>query len=89
MRFVSIVALFVLSAPAMAQETPAAPEKPKEEKKICRAGQSTGTIIPPKRICHTKAEWNQIDGANRGNTERFNDQMKGGGGFNGSGRSGR
>lgn len=60
MRFVSLVALLALSAPAIAQEAPAAASKPKEEKKICRMVDATGSILGGKRVCHTKAEWAQI-----------------------------
>ena len=84
MRFVSLLPLLVLAAPAAAQNAaPPSNETRAAEKKVCRAGQSTGTIIPAKRICRTKAEWQQIDGANRDANRRFHDNASGGGGFNG------
>jgi hypothetical protein len=84
MRFLPLVALIVLATPAAAQDSPQQPSALAPEKKICRAGQSTGTIIPPKRICHTKAEWQQIDGANSNENRRFHDNSTGGGGFGGT-----
>jgi hypothetical protein len=64
MRFVPVVALLVLAAPAMAQDQSSASAAPAKEKKLCRASEaSTGSIMPAKRICHTKAEWAQIDRA--------------------------
>lgn len=35
------------------------------EKKICRRMQVTGSILAGKRVCHTRAEWTEIDRANQ------------------------
>lgn len=56
----------VLAEPAQAQAgtavaSTAASEKAKE-KKICRAEANTGSIMP-KRVCHTQAEWAEIEAA--------------------------
>jgi len=40
---------------------PVATQVPPEEKPSCRAYRVTGSIMPGKRICHTKAEWRIID----------------------------
>jgi hypothetical protein len=50
----------VLAAPAIAQD---AQVKPAKEKMVCRAEESTGSIMR-KRTCHTKAEWVEIDKQN-------------------------
>lgn len=60
MRFVFVVALLAVSAPALAQQGADAPEKKADaEKKICRSVMATGSIMG-KRECHTKAEWAAI-----------------------------
>ncbi|WP_294319828.1 hypothetical protein [uncultured Sphingomonas sp.] len=46
-----------LQAPA---QTPPAIEKPAPEKKICRRGAATGSIMT-MRTCHTAADWAKID----------------------------
>ncbi len=38
--------------------------KPTADKQICRREQTTGTILPGKKICKSKEEWLSIDGAN-------------------------
>ena len=62
MRLILLVSLLASSAPALAQETPAAAPtaKPQEEKKICRMVDATGSILGGKRVCRTKAEWAEI-----------------------------
>jgi len=49
------------TAPAPAAPAPAATQTPPEEKPSCRSYRVTGSIMPGKRICHTKAEWRIID----------------------------
>lgn len=74
MRFKMMAAatmLFVV--PAIAQTAPSsdapasqpAKEKPAKEKKVCRRSDvPTGSILGGSVICHTKAEWEQVDEAN-------------------------
>jgi hypothetical protein len=50
------------------------PEAPKE-KKICRSLEVTGSIMP-KRTCHTKAEWAQIDATNAADARQFADRPR-------------
>ena len=54
-------------APAYAAKEPTSPVDP--DKKICRKQETTGSIMT-KRICHTKAEWAQIDKVNGQDAER-------------------
>ncbi len=65
MKSVLAAALLLLPAPALAQEA-AAPVSaaPATEKKICRAGVKTGSIMRSKPVCRTKGEWLAIDRAN-------------------------
>ena len=58
MRFVPVLLLVAVAVPAAAQDA-----APKPEKKICRAVQSTGSIMS-KRDCRTRAEWDAQARAN-------------------------
>jgi len=50
---------------AQAQTPALAPTVSAEEKLSCRYYRQTGSIMPGKRICHTKAEWADIDAQTR------------------------
>ena len=72
-----MIALFVLVAQAAtpvpaAQPTPA----PLPDRKICRSEASTGSMMPPKRICHLRSEWAAIDAANGRNVDTFRDRAQ-------------
>ncbi|MFA5966589.1 MAG: hypothetical protein WC804_21435 [Sphingomonas sp.] len=73
MRLALVMAMCALAplTPAMAQTTPAPAPTPTPEKKICRSYQTTGSIMPSHRTCHTKSEWAVIDGDNQGQAERL------------------
>jgi hypothetical protein len=49
------------------------------DKKMCRKIETTGSIMPAKRVCRTKSEWAQIDQANGNNAERTMTNMRRGG----------
>jgi hypothetical protein len=49
------------------------------DKKMCRKIETTGSIMPAKRVCRTKSEWAQIDRANGNNAERMMTNMRRGG----------
>jgi hypothetical protein len=53
-----------LAAPLAAQTEAAA--KPVKPKKICRSEIAVGSIMP-RNICHTQAEWAEIDETNSDN----------------------
>lgn len=58
------------AVPALADEpAPSNPTPPSvKAKKVCRADDATtGSIMAPKRICHTQDEWAAIDSANAKN----------------------
>ena len=75
MRMVPLVALLVLSTPATAQQTPATPDAAQQQpaqpaKQVCRRYNTTGSIMPGKRVCHTVAEWRKIDEGSDADTWR-------------------
>ncbi|WP_375396898.1 hypothetical protein [uncultured Sphingomonas sp.] len=69
-------ALALVPPAAIAQDAPPAPPKP--EKKVCRVEGATGTIMPPKRICHTKDEWAAIEAASGRSNDNFRDDKRAG-----------
>lgn len=77
LQVVVTLALAVVAAPLAAQQgTPAAPAAvrapiPAADKKFCRVVQSTGSIMPGKRTCHTRSEWVAIDRANGQGVDTF------------------
>jgi hypothetical protein len=64
--------LSVLAGAAFAADTPAPPK----EKKVCRSVAVTGSIMS-RSICHTKAEWAQIDATNAQSAENALNQRRG------------
>ncbi|MEG3147483.1 hypothetical protein U1839_22750 [Sphingomonas sp. RT2P30] len=72
-----LASLLAFSSPALATapdtDAASAPvaapqEKPKKEKKICRADERTSSRIP-KMICKTAAEWQESDVARQSQNE--------------------
>lgn len=65
MRMVLALAALALAVPAYADEpAPTATQaaKPPKPKKVCRTPPSdTSSRIGPPRVCHTEAEWAEID----------------------------
>jgi hypothetical protein len=80
MRVFATLALscFMLSSvPALAKE-----EKPVDpNKKICRVQDATGSILGGKKVCHTKAEWIEIERSNDATTRNFSDSTRRNGGL--------
>ena len=75
MRTVATLMLtcFMLSpVPSMAKDNDSADPA----KKICRRLQTTGTRMP-KSECHTKAEWQAIEDANRDSARWYADRRAG------------
>lgn len=79
MKFRTIAAiaplLFFAGTALQAQNATSDSVSPKpavKEKKLCRTEDDTGSIVP-KRICHTKAEWEAIAAQeqNAVNTDAF------------------
>jgi len=67
---VSLAACVFVQTPVLAMQS--APAKPAVEKKICKSEIPTGSIMP-KRICHTRDEWAQIEGRSRSDLDRARD----------------
>jgi len=76
MRFVPVIALLALSTAAYAQDAAPSPAPtPVKEKQVCRNMAVTGSIMG-RRICHTAAEWRQIDGTNSDSARRALDSSR-------------
>lgn len=54
----TLTLIAVASAGAAQQPQPAAPPKP--DKMICKRSAETGSMIPTRKECHTRAEWDAI-----------------------------
>ncbi len=68
MRSFTFVALAV--AALVASPTLAKDKKPVDpNKKICRQSEVTGSIMMGKSVCHTAAEWAQVDRQNASDSE--------------------
>ena len=75
MKLLIAAALAVgLSGTALAADDSKTPDAPKE-KKICRTETVTGSLIARRRICMTKAEWDQVEAANKQNIDKFASQQ--------------
>lgn len=71
MRFVILttLAMAALAVPAVAKD-----KKPVDpDKKVCRREQVTGSVLA-KSVCHTAAEWREIDQKNADATSTFGNQ---------------
>jgi hypothetical protein len=67
--------ILVVAAQAAAGAPAPTPPKPDAEKRICRSETiETGSIMPGKRICHTKAEWAAIAEQNEKGVERYRNE---------------
>jgi len=63
----SLLLGLIATASQAAQPAPA-PSPPAADKPICRREVPTGSNFA-RRVCHTKAEWASIDGANQRGAE--------------------
>lgn len=71
---IRILSLAALLAVAPAVSYAAAPEKasadkPDTEKKVCKREVATGSIMS-RRVCHTKAEWDQLEAQGKADLDR-------------------
>ena len=70
---------FVLLAAQAATPAPAAQPTPAPaERKICRSESVTGSIMPARRVCHTRAEWAAFDAASGRGVDAFRDRPRNG-----------
>jgi len=75
LRFACAVAILsaAISGPALASDNPSGAADPaKSEKKICKNEAKTGSIMP-KRVCRTKAEWDQLSEQGKADLDRVRD----------------
>ena len=78
LRFACAVAILsaAMSGPVMANDDPAGAADPaKKEKKICKNDAKTGSIMP-KRVCRTKAEWDQLSEQGKADLDRVRDMER-------------
>lgn len=62
-RYMSVLmSLLLAGGQAGAVDAPEA-RKPASEEQVCRRGKETGSRLRAKRVCHTRAEWDQLDAA--------------------------
>ncbi len=69
-------AVLALSAPAFAGDDKSDPA-PIKEKKICRTDRVTGSLLAKRRTCLTKAQWDQLEQANRASVDRYTSRQSG------------
>ena len=66
------LAVMLAAAPAVsyaAASDKASSDKPDTEKKICKRETTTGSIMS-RRICHTRAEWDQLSAQGQADLDR-------------------
>ena len=72
--------LFLMLTAVAAPTTPLAPPTPAPavrpaEKPVCRAGATPiGSMLPGKRVCHSRSDWAAIDAANQRNADLMADR---------------
>ncbi len=69
---------FAVAVPALAGDAKEATgqEAPKE-KKICRTETVTGSLISKRRICMTKAEWDQLAQRSKNGIDKYTSRSSG------------
>jgi hypothetical protein len=73
-------AILAFSLAALSITPVVAKDKPPVDpnKKSCRRYDTTGSIMGGRLVCHTAAEWSQIDAANNDNARQMRDIHNGG-----------
>lgn len=66
-----------MTAPALAEDAPAADQPAPKEKKICRTESVTGSLVAKRRICMTKAEWDQLAQNSKDKIDKFTSRSSG------------
>ncbi len=71
LRILSLAALLAVAPAASQAAAPgkATADKPDAEKKICKREVATGSIMS-RRICHTRAEWDQLEAKGKADLDR-------------------
>lgn len=87
MKAIVLVSLLFANSAAAAQTTPTpaavttattAPTDPAQAKMICRTEEVLGSRIGGHKICHTKAQWNEIAADSRQQFEQNTREFGGG-----------
>ena len=71
-----MLTLFMAAAAALPNSAVEQPPQQPAEKKICRRYIETGSRVKGQTICHTRAEWAQIDDKERSASERVLEQTR-------------
>ncbi len=71
---ISVALLLASGLAAGGEDAPAPPPAP--AKKICRPMQLTGSIMPARPLCKTKAEWEAFDRGNAYKVKDINDPVR-------------
>ena len=74
---IMLAALSLLTAPALADPTTSAPAKPAKgspEEVVCHREAPTGSLVPSKRICMTRAQWQAQADVARSQTQDMEDR---------------
>lgn len=58
---ISLILALAVSAPAVADQTPAPAATPAPERKICKVQEATSSRLGARRICRTESEWKELD----------------------------
>lgn len=84
-KLIVLVAVCALPTALLAQaDSKSTAAAAANEKPTCRYYNTTGSIMPGKRVCHTKDEWRQIDQQMSEAARHTLNQDRAGGGFAGS-----
>ncbi|MBO9519256.1 MAG: hypothetical protein J7493_14425 [Porphyrobacter sp.] len=73
-------AILLLTSSAMAQEPQqqAASDAASQEKKICKTEKMTGSLTRSRRICLTRAEWQELQNRTKRGVDRMTGDSSGG-----------
>ena len=74
----ALVAAMAMATPAMAGDDKAQDQGAAvKEKKICHTETVTGSLISKRRICMTKAEWDQLAQQSKNSVDKFTSKSTG------------
>jgi len=82
-RYILLTAATLVAAPVLAGQTSTSPAKvvaasatATAEKLICRSEAPTGSLVPSRKRCYTRAEWDNLAAGSRAVTERIMDDNR-------------
>jgi hypothetical protein len=75
----ALVATMLIAGAAAAQQPTTKATSAKADKQICKRDAPIGSMIPTRKECHTRAEWDQIARDNRANAQSDAERRMGAG----------